>query len=181
MQTPSTTPTDASAAQLLPSGEQNARPNEEPNIPSEWLSFKLGGEEYGIDILSVQEIRSFEQPTRMVNVPAYVLGVLNLRGVIVPVIDMRLKFNLGQAAYGALTVLIVLNIGERVVGMVVDGVSDVIALSPQQMCPVPEFSSSIGSEHLLAIGSLENRMLILLDIEKLMTSPTMGLALSSIQ
>ena len=147
----------------------------------EFLAFKLGDEEYGIDILSVQEIRSFEKPTRMANMPAFVLGVVNLRGVIVPVLDMRLKFNLTQVEYGDLTVCIVLSIGQRIVGMVVDGVSDVIALTAEQMRPVPEFSSSIGSEHLLAIGSLEDRMLILLDIEKLMTSPEMGLISTSIQ
>jgi purine-binding chemotaxis protein CheW len=111
----------------------------------------------------------------MANMPAFVLGVVNLRGVIVPVLDMRLKFNLSQVDYGDLTVCIVLSIGQRIVGMVVDGVSDVIALTHEQMRPVPEFSSSIGSEHLLAIGALEDRMLILLDIQKLMTSPEMGL------
>ena len=141
----------------------------------EFLAFKLGDEEYGMDILRVQEIRSFERPTRMANAPAYILGVVNLRGVIVPIIDMRIKFNLAQVNYDTFTVVIVLNIGKQVVGMVVDGVSDVITLTPEQLRPVPEFSSTIGSDHLLAIGSLENRMLILLDIEKLMTSAEMGL------
>ena len=141
----------------------------------EFLAFKLGDEEYGMDILRVQEIRSFEKPTRMANAPAYILGVINLRGVIVPIIDMRIKFNLAQVNYDTFTVVIVLNIGKQVVGMVVDGVSDVITLTPEQLRPVPEFSSTIGSDHLLAIGSLENRMLILLDIEKLMTSAEMGL------
>lgn len=147
----------------------------------EFLAFKLGTEEYGIDILSVQEIRSFEKPTRMANSPAFVLGVVNLRGVIVPVLDMRLKFNLTQVDYSELTVCIVLSIQGRTVGMVVDGVSDVVALDAAQMRPVPEFTSSIGSENLLAIGSLGDRMLILLDIDKLMSSPEMGLISSSIQ
>jgi len=147
----------------------------------EFLAFKLGAEEYGIDILSVQEIRSFEKPTRMANTPDFVLGVVNLRGVIVPVLDMRVKFGLEHVEYGDLTVCIVLSIGKRTVGMVVDGVSDVVALGAEQMRPVPEITSSIGSEHLLAIGSLENRMLILLDIDKLMNSPEMGLIPSSIQ
>ncbi len=124
----------------------------------EYLSFRLGAEEYGIDILKVQEIRGFEKPTRMANAPAYILGVRNLRGVIVPIIDMRIKFNL-----------------EQVVGMVVDGVSDVISLTPAQLSPAPEFTSAIGSNHVLAIGSLEDRMLILLDIEKLMSDADMGL------
>jgi purine-binding chemotaxis protein CheW len=101
--------------------------------------------------------------------------VINLRGVIVPIIDMRIKFNLKQVTYDTFTVVIVLNIGQQVVGMVVDGVSDVITLTPDQLRPVPEFSSTIGTDHLLAIGSVGNRMLILLDIEKLMTSTEMGL------
>ena len=141
----------------------------------EYLAFKLAGEEYGIDILRVQEIRSYEAPTRMANTPAFVKGVINLRGVIVPIIDMRLKFSLAQSNYDDFTVVIVLNIGRRVVGIVVDGVSDVITLTPEQLHPVPAFSSAIDSEHLLAIGSVQGRMLILLDIEKLMSSPGMGL------
>jgi len=141
----------------------------------EFLSFKLGKEEYGIDILSVQEIRSYEEPTRMANAPAYIRGVVNLRGVIVPIVDMRMKFNLEQVNYDGFTVVIVLNIGSHVVGMVVDGVSDVITFTPEQLRPVPEFSSTIASDHLLAIGSVGDRMLILLDIKKLMNSPDMGL------
>jgi len=141
----------------------------------EFLAFKLGREEYGIDILRVQEISSYEEPTRMANAPAFIKGVINLRGVIVPIVDMRMKFNLEQVNYDSFTVVIVLNIGTQVIGMVVDGVSDVITLTPEQLRPVPEFSSAIGSDHLLAIGSLEDRMLILLDIEKLMSSAEMGL------
>ncbi len=141
----------------------------------EFLAFKLGSEEYGIDILRVQEIRSYEKPTRIANASPHVLGVVNLRGTIVPIVDMRVRFNLEQTAYDAFTVVIVLHIGQRVVGMVVDGVSDVITLSNDQLRPVPEFNSVIDSEHLMAIGALEQRMLILLDIEKLMTSPDMGL------
>jgi len=141
----------------------------------EFLAFKLGAEEYGIDILRVQEIRSYEQPTRIANAPAFVKGVVNLRGVIVPIIDMRLKFQLEQANYDDFTVVIVLNIGRRVVGAVVDAVSDVITLQPEQLRPVPEFNSTIASDHLLAIGAVEDRMLILIDIEKLMSSSEMGL------
>jgi purine-binding chemotaxis protein CheW len=141
----------------------------------EFLAFKLGNEEYGIDILRVQEIRSFEQPTRIANASPHVLGVVNLRGTIVPIVDMRVRFNLEQTVYDTFTVVIVLHIGQRVVGMVVDGVSDVITLSPDQLRPVPEFNSVIDSEHLMAIGALDQRMLILLDIEKLMNSAEMGL------
>jgi purine-binding chemotaxis protein CheW len=132
----------------------------------EFLAFKLGREEYGIDILRVQEIRSFEQPTRMVNAPDYILGVVNLRGVIVPIIDMRIKFGMDEVRYDSFTVVIVLNIGQQVVGMVVDGVSDVITLAPEQLRPVPEFSGAIDAGSVLAIGSVGERMLILLDIEK---------------
>ena len=141
----------------------------------EFLAFKLGAEEYGIDILRVQEIRSYEEPTRIANAPPFIKGVVNLRGVIVPIVDMRLKFNLEQANYDNFTVVIVLNIGNRVVGMVVDAVSDVITLTAEQLRPVPEFNSTIDADHLLAIGAVQDRMLILVDIEKLMTSAEMGL------
>jgi purine-binding chemotaxis protein CheW len=141
----------------------------------EFLAFKLGAEEYGIDILRVQEIRSYEEPTQIANAPAFIKGVVNLRGVIVPIIDMRLKFNLEQANYDAFTVVIVLNIGSRVVGMVVDAVSDVITLQPDQLRPVPEFSAAVASDHILAIGVVDQRMLILIDIEQLMGSAEMGL------
>jgi purine-binding chemotaxis protein CheW len=141
----------------------------------EFLAFKLGPEEYGIDILRVQEIRSYEEPTRIANAPAFVKGVVNLRGVIVPIVDMRLKFNLEQANYDVFTVVIVLNIGNRVIGMVVDAVSDVITLTQEQLRPVPEFNSAIASDHLLAIATIEQRMLILIDIERLMTGAEMGL------
>jgi len=147
----------------------------------EFLAFKLGQEEYGIDILRVQEIRSFEQPTRMANAPAFVLGVMNLRGVIVPIIDMRIKFGLAEVKYDNFTVVIVLNIGALVVGMVVDAVSDVIALTPEQQRPVPEFSGAIDSNHVMAIGSVQDRMLILLDIEKVMSSADMGLGAQTVQ
>ena len=141
----------------------------------EFLAFKLGPEEYGIDILRVQEIRSYEGPTRIANAPAFIKGVVNLRGVIVPIVDMRLKFNLDTVSYDSFTVVIVLNIDNRVMGMVVDAVSDVITLTPEQLRPVPEFNSAIATDHLLAIGAVGDRMLILVDIGKLMSSEEMGL------
>ena len=146
-----------------------------------FLAFKLGLEEYGIDILRVQEIRSYEVPTRIANAPPFVKGVVNLRGLIVPIVDMRLKFDLEQVSYDSFTVVIVLNIGNRVMGMVVDAVSDVITLTPEQLRPVPEFNSAIASDHLLAIGAIEQRMLILVDIEKLMTSAEMGMVEQTLQ
>ena len=147
----------------------------------EFLAFKLGDEEYGIDILRVQEIRSYEAPTRIANAPAFIKGVVNLRGVIVPIIDLRLKLHLAQARYDSFTVVIVLNIGHQVVGVVVDAVSDVITLTPEQLRPVPEFHASVDSDHLLAIGSVGERMLILVDIEKLMTSQDLGLVGHAVQ
>ena len=136
--------------------------------PREVLSFRLGSEEYGIDILRVQEIRSFETCTHLANTPAFIKGVVNLRGVIVPIIDLRLKLGLPEARYDHLTVVIVLNIGQRVVGVVVDGVSDVLTLEREQLRPVPALDMDVDRDHLLAIGSVDDRMLILLDIEKLL-------------
>ena len=147
----------------------------------EFLAFKLGAEEYGIDILRVQEIRSYEAPTRIANSPAFIKGVVNLRGVIVPIVDMRVQFNLETVNYDSFTVVIVLNIASHVVGMVVDAVSDVITLTPEQLRPVPDFNSAIASDHLLAIGAVGDRMLILVDIEKLMTSSEMGLIEQTLQ
>jgi purine-binding chemotaxis protein CheW len=145
----------------------------------EFLAFKLGREEYGIDILRVQEIRSFEQPTRMANAPAYILGVVNLRGVIVPIVDMRLRFALTDVQYNAFTVVIVLNIDGRTVGMVVDSVSDVLALDGSEVREAPEFNGAVDASYITGLGSVKTgdtlRMLILMDIEQLMRSPEMGL------
>ena len=141
----------------------------------EYLAFKLGAEEYGIDILRVQEIRSYEEPTRLANAPQFIKGVVNLRGLVVPVVDLRLKFGLIDPKYDQFTVVIVLSLAKRVVGIVVDSVSDVMALSPEQLRAVPEFSGAVDTEHLEAIAALDERMLILIDIEKLMASPDMAL------
>ena len=141
---------------------------------SEFLTFVLGHEEYGVDILKVQEIRSYEGVTRLPEAPDYIKGVINLRGTIVPVIDMRLKFHL-VAEYSALTVMIVLSVADRVVGMVVDSVSDVVRLGGEQVRAVPELGATIDRQFLTGIGTLDERMLILLDIERLMVSAEMGL------
>ena len=101
----------------------------------EFLTFRLGQEEYGIDILRVQEIRSYEQPTRIANAPAFIKGVVNLRGVIVPIVDLRMKLGCDCAEYNAFTVVIVLNVKGRVVGAVVDSVSDVLELSRDTIKP----------------------------------------------
>src|SRR5690349_6510612 len=146
-----------------------------PDASNEFLTFTLGAEEYGVDILKVQEIRGYGTVTRIPEAPEFVKGVINLRGTIVPVVDMRLKFRLGSADYNTFTVMIVLNVANRVVGMVVDSVSDVVALTPSQIRPAPELGSTVGAQFLTGIGALDQRMLILVDIERLMTSAEMAL------
>lgn len=141
----------------------------------EFLAFTLGREEYGIDILKVQEIRGYEAVTRIANAPDFLKGVINLRGIIVPIVDMRIKFNLGTPTYDQLTVVIILNIDGRVVGMVVDSVSDVMTLMPEQVRPAPEMGTTFSGDFLIGLGTLEERMLILVDIVKLMSSTEMGL------
>ncbi|UDF37385.1 UNVERIFIED_ORG: chemotaxis protein CheW [Shinella sp. XGS7] len=138
------------------------------------LTFRVGGEEYGIDILKVQEIRSYEAPTRIANAPAFVKGVVNLRGVIVPIVDLRLR--LGQTAeYNGFTVVIVLNVLGRVVGIVVDSVSDVLELGADAVKPPPEIGSAIDARFITGLGKIAERMLILLDIEGMVASPDFGL------
>jgi purine-binding chemotaxis protein CheW len=141
----------------------------------ELLTFKLGSEEYGIDILKVQEIRGYDAVTTIANSPEFIKGVINLRGIIVPIIDMRIKFHLGNVTYNELTVVIILNIANRVVGIVVDGVSDVITLTAEQLKPAPEFSSSLDTQYITGLGTVDDRMIIVMDIEKLMTSRDMDL------
>jgi purine-binding chemotaxis protein CheW len=150
--------------------------NDESNTKvCEYLTFRLDREEYGIDILKVQEIRGYEPPTRIANAPNFIKGVVNLRGTIVPIVDMRLKFNCANAQYDAFTVVIVLNLHQRIVGIVVDSVSDVMGLVPEQMRTAPDIESIIDSDAIIGLGSLGDRMLILLDIEKLMSGLEMGL------
>lgn len=141
----------------------------------EFLTFRLGGEEYGIDILRVQEIRSYETPTRIANAPSFIKGVVNLRGVIVPIVDLRLKLGCDSAEYDSFTVVIVLNVRGRVVGAVVDSVSDVLQLSKEAVKAAPELSSSMDTSFITGIGNVGDRMLILMDIEGFMSSADMGL------
>jgi purine-binding chemotaxis protein CheW len=141
----------------------------------EFLAFTLGSEEYGIDILKVQEIRGYEAVTRIANAPEFIKGVINLRGIIIPVVDMRIKFNLGTPVYDQFTVVIILNIGGRIVGMVVDSVSDVTTLKPDQVKPAPEMGAAFSTDYMIGLGTIDERMLILVDIDKLMSSSEMGL------
>lgn len=141
----------------------------------EYLAFTLGREEYGIDILKVQEIRGYETVTRIANAPDFIKGVINLRGIIVPIVDLRIKFQLDRIEYNQYTVVIILNLMDRVVGIVVDGVSDVLTLQSQQIKPAPEFSGSLDTEYIRGLGSIDERMLILVDIERLLMSADMAL------
>ena len=146
------------------------------NGAREYLTFRLDQEEYGIDILKVQEIRGYEPPTRIANAPNFIKGVVNLRGTIVPIVDMRLKFNCSKTEYDSFTVVIILNLHTRIVGIVVDSVSDVMALPAESLKSAPDVDSVIGNDSVLGLGSLGERMLILLDIEKLMSGVDMELA-----
>lgn len=146
-----------------------------PAGSGEYLTYTLGREEYGIDILKVQEIRGYEPPTTIANAPPFLKGVINLRGVIVPIVDMRIKLNLDEPTYDQFTVVIILNIGRRVVGMVVDGVSDVIQLDSDNLRPAPEFCSMLDTRHILGLGTVDERMIIVVDIERLMSSREMAL------
>jgi purine-binding chemotaxis protein CheW len=159
----STTPTTAGQAAAAEAGGR------------EFLTFRLGAEEYAIEILKVQEIRGWETPTAIANTPEFIKGVINLRGTIVPIVDLRLKFRLGQAQYDEFTVVIILSVARRVMGIVVDAVSDVITLLPAQMRPAPEFGAALDTRFITGLGTVGERMLILTDIERLMTSRDMQL------
>jgi len=141
----------------------------------EFLTFTLGAEEYGMDILKVQEIRGYDAVTAIANTPAFIKGVINLRGIIVPIVDLRIKFNLGKSDYDQFTVVIILNLAARVVGIVVDSVSDVLSLTAEQIKAAPALSASLDTHYIMGLGTVDERMLILVDIEKLMSSNEMAL------
>jgi len=145
----------------------------------ELLVFTLGQEEYGVDILKVQEIRGYDAVTRIAGAPPFIKGVINLRGHIVPIVDLRLKFELGEVEYGPFTVVIILNILNRTIGIVVDGVSDVIQLSGEQMRPAPDLGAAVDTTYIQGLGAWEERMIIVLDIERLMGSAEMALLAAS--
>ncbi len=144
-------------------------------MASEYLTFTLGSEEYAIDILKVQEIRGYESPTLIANSPDFIKGVINLRGIIVPIVDLRIKFRLGKVEYTPFTVVIILNVAGRVIGIVVDSVSDVISLNGGQIRPAPDFSGSFDTKYILGLASVDARMMIVTDIERLMSSADMEL------
>ena len=149
--------------------------SETTQVVSEYLTFMLGNETYGIDILKVQEIRGYDTVTHIANAPDFMKGVINLRGVIVPIVDMRIKFNLGEPTYHEFTVVIIMNVLDRVIGMVVDSVSDVVTLTPEQIRPAPEMGAALDTHYITGLGTQHDQMLILVDIEKLMSSEEMQL------
>lgn len=146
----------------------------------EYLTFTLGAEEYGIDILKVQEIRGYDAVTTIVNAPSFIKGVINLRGVIVPIVDMRIKFNLGEPEYNQFTVVIILNVAKRVIGIVVDSVSDVITIADEAIKSAPDFGATVDTRFILGLATIDERMIIAVDIEKMMTSAEMALVESAV-
>lgn len=140
---------------------------------AEYLTFTLGDEEYAIDILKVQEIRGYEKPTLIANAPAFIKGVINLRGSIVPIVDLRIKFGLSSIEYTEFTVVVILNLGARIIGIVVDSVSDVLTLKARQIRPAPDFSSLFDTKYIVGLAALDERMVIVTDIERLMSSAEM--------
>ncbi len=142
---------------------------------NEFLTFTLGKEEYGLDILKVQEIRGYDAVTTIANTPDFIKGVINLRGTIVPIVDLRIKFNMSTIEYDQFTVVIILNLGKRIVGIVVDSVSDVLTLTQDQIHPAPNLSAALDTRYIIGLGTVSEHMLILVDIEKLMSSAEMAL------
>lgn len=141
----------------------------------EFLTFKLGAQQYGVDILKVQEIRGWEDVTALPDTPPHIKGVINLRGTIVPVLDLRIKFRLSEPVYDRFTVMIILNLGSRTVGIVVDGVSDVVQLPAEHIRPAPPLGAGIDARYLIGVGVIENRMVLLLDIERLLGAQDLAL------
>ena len=162
--------TDAGFITSADSGASNSK-----HSVGEYLTFMLGSEQYGIDILKVQEIRGYDQVTQIANMPAFIKGVINLRGKIVPIVDFRIKFELGKVTYDEFTVVIILNLDGRVVGIVVDGVSDVRELYEDNMREMPSMMTRIGTDYIIGLATIGEDMLILLNIEKLMRSDEMEL------
>jgi len=146
----------------------------------QFLTLRLGNEEYAIDILRVQEIRSYEEPTRMVNAPAFIKGVVNLRGVIVPIVDLRMKLNLSKVEYNEFTVVIILNVRGTVIGAVVDSVSDVVTLAAGAIKPAPQFETALDSRFITGLANVGDRMLIVMNMEALMSNAEMGMVAAAL-
>lgn len=143
----------------------------------QYLTLRLGSEEYAIDIQRVQELRFYEEPTRMVNSPAFIKGVVDLRGVIVPIADLRMKLHLDEVDYNAFTVVIVLNIHGTVVGAVVDSVSEVLTLCAEDIKPAPQFDSGMDARFIIGLAKEGERTFIVMDIEALMSKAELRMVL----
>jgi purine-binding chemotaxis protein CheW len=154
---------------------EDKRNKQTDGVRREYLTFTLGAENYGVDILKVQEIRGYDNVTHIPHAPAFMKGVINLRGAIVPVVDLRIKFGLGRIEYDAMTVMMILNVAGRVVGVVVDGVSDVISLDTEELRLPPDFGASVDTRYLEGLATVDDRMLIIVNIERLLTSEEMAL------
>lgn len=142
----------------------------------QYLTLRLGDEDYAIDIMRVQEIRSYEEPTRMANSPIFIKGVINLRGVIVPIVDLRMKLNISKVEYNEFTVVIILNLRGSIIGAVVDAVSDVVTLDAKNIKPAPQFESAIDSRFILGLAQVGERMLIVMNMEALLNNAELGMA-----
>jgi purine-binding chemotaxis protein CheW len=157
--------------------ENNAKKSSDTSTIIQYLSFVLGKEEYGVDILRVQEIRSWEPVSRVPNVPFYEKGVVNLRGAIVPIIDLRERFSLSKPEYTPLTVVVVLQTGSgshtRIMGVVVDSVSDVISIERTDIQSAPDFGTKVSNEFINGLVSVNERMVMLLDVDKLLLLETL--------
>ncbi|WP_231896675.1 chemotaxis protein CheW [Vibrio mediterranei] len=160
---------------IMAASDKDDLDKSEPTEAKEYLTFWLGEEYYGIDILTVQEIRTYGQVTSIANMPNYIKGVMNLRGVVIPIVDIRLKFNLPNISYHDMTVVIILNIDQRIVGIVVDSVADVLLLDNVDVQPPPDFASALDTKYIQGLASQEELMLILIHIKKLMNSQDMAL------
>jgi len=138
------------------------------------LTFLLAGEEYGVDILRVQEIKGWDSVTAIPNTPDYIKGVINLRGTIVPIIDLRLRFNLESIKYGPTTVVIVLRVEQegrsRIMGIIVDAVSDVYNVPDDGMKPAPDFGAAVDTEYVSGLMTVDDKMVIGLDIDHLLNA-----------
>lgn len=142
--------------------------------PLEYLAFTIGTEEYGVDIQKVQELRGYDAVTKIANAPDYIKGVVNLRGIIVPIVDMRMKLGNPTPSYDQFTVVVILTIGATIMGMVVDSVSDVTTLKPEEIKPAPDMGGGVDSRYLVGIGAVEERMLLLVDIDRMMSADDLG-------
>lgn len=141
----------------------------------EYLTFTLGGESYAIDILKVQEIQGYGGVTRLARAPSFIKGVINLRGTIVPIVDLRERFGVGEVVYNEFTIMIILHLEKRTVGIVVDSVSDVKPLSDEEIRPAPSFNAAVDTRYIQGLADAGETMLIVLDIDGLMNDPAMAL------